>query len=78
MATKAILVTNANQSELTAKYHAEDGSGVPIAVGYYLVSDFGDHFGYDIMSSAKFFQKFEQGPDIRNGFFEALKRWQHG
>lgn len=74
MAEKATLVTHANRETLAAKYNEEDGTGVPIAIGYYLVAGFGDHLGYEMLSAASFAQKYERGPDIRNGFFEAVRK----
>jgi len=74
MAQKAILITNANRQEIANKYNEGEATGVPIAVGYYLVAGFGDHLGYEILSAANFAQLYERGSNIQNGFFEAVKR----
>ena len=74
MAQKAILVTAANREMLATRYNEENGTGPAIAIGYYLVSGFGDHLSYEIISAANFARLYERGPDIRNGFFEAVKK----
>lgn len=73
MATKAIQITNANVAELNNRFQKE-GTGVPAAVGYYLVAQFGEDGDYDIMSAAKFNQKYTKGATLRNGFFEAVRK----
>lgn len=74
MAQKAILVTSENQKRLSTTYNDDDATGVPIAIGYYLVAGFGDHLGYEMLSKANFNQLYTLGPEIRNGFYEAVKR----
>lgn len=73
MAEKAILITNANVEKLNARFQHE-GTGVPAAVGYYLVAGFGEDGDYSIMSSSKFHQQYIEGKPIRNGFFEAIRK----
>ena len=71
MAEKAIIVTNANIAELNSRFQ-HDGTGVPAAVGYILVCGFGADEDYSMMNKVRFFQKYEKGADLRNGFFEAI------
>lgn len=78
MAQKAILVTNANRDQLANRFNEDNSTGVPIAVGYYLVANFGDHFGYEMLSAAKFNAKYLIGEKLKNGFFEAVLRNPHG
>ena len=74
MAEKAILVTNANVAELTSRFQHE-GTGVTPAVGYYLVTHFGDDDDYDMVSPAIFQSKYRRGESLKTeGFFEAVPR----
>lgn len=74
MAQKAILITAGNRDNLAKRFSEEHSTGPALAIGYYLVSGFGDHLSYEIISAANFAQIYERGPDIRNGFFEAVKK----
>lgn len=73
MAEKAILVTNSNVEELNSRFQAE-GTGVPAAVGYFLVADFGADGAYDMISAATFNDLYTKGAELRNGFFEAVRK----
>jgi hypothetical protein len=73
MAQKATLVTADNKDQLTTRFY-DLGSGVPIAIGYYLVAFFGEDGDYDMLSAAKFNELYEKGTPISNGFFEAIRR----
>lgn len=73
MAEKAILVTPANIKKLNERFQHE-GTGVPMAIGYYLVAGFGEDGDYQLLSAATFNQRYTQGQPIRNGFFEALPK----
>lgn len=73
MAQKAILVTESNLDELNNRFFQE-GTSVPMAVGYYLLSGFGDHLSYELLNSANFFAKYDKGETLRNGFFEAVPK----
>lgn len=73
MAQKAVLVTEANLDELNSRFFQE-GTSVPMAVGYYLVAGFGDHLSYELLNSANFNAKYTQGETLRNGFFEAVPK----
>jgi hypothetical protein len=73
MAEKAILVTNANVEQLNNRFQ-NDGTGVPAAVGYYLVAQFGQDGAYEMLSAATFNEKYEMGEPLNNGFFEAIRR----
>lgn len=73
MAQKAVLVTAENREQLNSRFFQE-GTGVPMAIGYYLVSGFGDHLGYELLNSANFNAKYDQGETFRNGFFEAIPK----
>lgn len=74
MADKAILVTNNNREKLKAR-HQQDATGVEPAVGYYLVMLFGaDDRNYEMLSKATFDAKYTKGEELRNGFFEAVRK----
>lgn len=73
MAQKAILVTPDNKDQLTSRFY-DLGSGVPIAIGYYLMAYFGEDGDYDMVSSAVFNAKYTKGETLRNGFFEAVPK----
>lgn len=74
MAEKAILVTNENKNYLQNRFQ-HDGTGVDVAVGYYLVTHFGDDDDYDMMSAANFKAKYMEGRRLAtSGFFEAVPR----
>ena len=70
MAEKAILVTNANVEELNSRFQNEE-TGVPAAVGYFLVAGFGED---DMVSASTFATLYDKGPELRNGFFEAVRK----
>ena len=74
MAEKAILITNANRETLANRFIEDESTGVPLAVGYYLVMGFGEHLGREVLSAAVFNEVYTKGPEIRNGFFEAVKK----
>lgn len=75
MAQKAILVTNANREELNNRLQ-QDATGVPMAVGYYVVMLFGaDDRNYEMLSKASFNQLYTQGPKLKSpGWFEAIRK----
>lgn len=74
MAEKAILVTNGNREALKARFQ-QDATGVEPAVGYYLVALFGaDDRNYEMLSKATFNENYTKGVELRNGFFEAVRR----
>ena len=73
MAEKAILVTNANVEELNSRFQNEE-TGVPAAVGYFLVAGFGEDGAYDMVSASTFATLYDKGPELRNGFFEAVRK----
>lgn len=73
MAQKAVRVTADNKDMLTTRFY-DQGSGVPIAIGYFLLAGFGEDGDYDMVSPANFYAKFEVGETLRNGFFEAVPK----
>jgi len=73
MAQKAVLVTANNVDQLNTRFFKE-GSGVPAAIGYYLVAFFGDDGDYDMLSAANFNAQYDKGEVLRNGFFEAVPK----
>lgn len=73
MAEKAVFVTAANVADLNKRFQ-KDATGVPAAIGYYLVAGFGEDGDYDMLSSAVFNQKYTVGKSLRNGFFEAVRK----
>lgn len=72
MAQKAIQVTNENRDELTIRFY-QDGPGVPMSVGYWLVAFFGSE-DYDMLSPSTFNQTYTVGPKIRNGFVQVFPK----
>lgn len=79
MAQKATLVTATNINSLKRVYSDETTTGTELAIGYYLVANFGDHFGYELMSAAKFFAKYTKGETLHNPmWFEAVLKNPHG
>ena len=79
MAQKATLVTAANKATLEKTYSDEFTTGVELAIGYYLVVNFGDNFGYELLSAAKFFAKYEKGETLHNPmWFEAVLKNPQG
>lgn len=75
MAEKAVQITKSNIGQLTTRFQ-HDGTGVDLAIGYYLVAGFGADEDYSVMSPAKFFEKYVAGEKLRNnGFFEAIPKF---
>lgn len=73
MAKKAIKVTSNNVDVLNKRFFRED-SGVPAAIGYFLLANFGEDGDYDMVSAANFNEQFHEGQKLRNGFFEAVPK----
>lgn len=73
MADKAIAVTAANVKKINERFQHE-GTGVPAAIGYFLVAGFGEDGDYDMLSPAVFNEKYTIGKPLRNGFFEAHRK----
>ena len=79
MAQKATLVTATNINTLKRDYSDETTTGVELAIGYYLVVNFGDHFGYELLSAANFFAKYTKGETLNNPmWFEAVLKNPQG
>ena len=73
MAEKAIQVTEENRDRLNNRFY-QGGPGVPMAIGYFLVAGFGEDGDYDMLSPAVFYEKYQRGTPITNGFFEAIPK----
>lgn len=79
MAQKATLVTAANIGTLKSTYSDEFTTGTELAIGYYLVVNFGDHFGYELLSAANFFAKYSRGETLHiELWFEAVLKNPQG
>ncbi len=76
MAEKAIQVTRSNRDELQNRFAlGEDGgTGVPMAIGYYLVAGFGEDGAYEMLSPHVLSEKYTRGETLRNGFFEVIPK----
>lgn len=74
MAEKAIKITAENIERLSNRFF-NDGPGVPLAIGYYLVAGFGEDGDYDIINSATFNEKYILGEKLHSGgFYEAIRK----
>lgn len=73
MAQKAVKVTSQNRDELQSRFF-NDGPGVPMSIGYWLVAYFGDDGDYDMLSPSTFNQTYNLGEKLRNGFYEVVPK----
>lgn len=74
MAQKAVLITAGNIKKLTSRFQ-DGGTGVDLAIGYYLLADFGEDSHYEVISAATLHQNYEIGQKLHNKeFFEVIKK----
>lgn len=72
---KAVLITDGNKKELSARFRDSDESGIPLSVGYYLLTDFDSQDrDYSIVTPGLLLSEYNKIRELENGFIEVRRK----